>query len=167
MQEVSTQQLTVGVYRRLDNRLQGEPEDSDLAWELHRRRRRALEDAFAADSGLQVLDWGDTRDEERTHEFVELLIAAGGAALHYVVAPAAKALADKLIQEGVDRSTSALVKAIFSRLRPKQEDNEIQNVLITLPDGTRIDARPPDQGSAIVIDTPSGRVEISRAQQIA
>jgi hypothetical protein len=161
---VQEPQLRLGVYRRLDNR-PTQPDDSEFAWELHRRRRRALEDAFADGGGVVVLDWGDTRDEEHTHELVELVIAAGGLAVKYVVIPGAQLLAEKLVDAGVEKSVTEAVKRIFSRLRPKQKNREILDFRITLPDGTLIDVQPPDRDSKITIDTPGGRVEISREQQ--
>jgi hypothetical protein len=163
---VQEQELRVGVYRRLDNR-PAQPDDSEFAWDLHRRRRRALEDAFADGDGVAVLDWGGTCDEERTHELVELVIAAGGLAVKYVVIPGAKRLADKLVEVGVEMSVTEAVKALFSRLQPKQEAREILDFHITLPDGTYIDVQPPDLGSKVTITTQGGRVEISREQQTA
>jgi hypothetical protein len=162
----SLEPLKVGVYRRLDNRPE-QPDDSEFAWELHRRRRRALEDAFGADSGFQVLAWDGTRDEKQTHEFVELAVAVSAAAVKYVIVPGARLLAEKLIELGVEKSASEMVKAIFSRLRPKQEAEDILDFHITLPDGTYIDSRAPEEGSTISITTPGGRVEISRAEQTA
>jgi hypothetical protein len=160
-----TLELKVGVYRRLDNRPE-QPDDSEFAWELHRRRRRALEDAFGADSGFQVLAWDGTRDEKQTHELVEIAVVVGEA-VKYVIVPGAVLLAKKLIEVGVEKSASEMVKAIFSRLRPKQEAKDILDFHIRLPDGTYIDSRAPEQGSTISITTPGGQVEISRAEQTA
>jgi hypothetical protein len=156
----------VGVYRRLDNR-PDQPDDSELAWELHRQRRRALEDAFAVGNGFEVRDWGHTCDEQRTHEFVEIALAVGGMAVKYVVVPGAKLLAEKLMEAGVETSVTELTKAVFSRLRPKQQAREVLDFEITLPDRTSIRVQPPERGSTITITTPGGAVEISHAQQTA
>jgi len=162
----SLEPLKVGVYRRLENRPE-QPDDSDFAWELHRRRRRALEGAFGADSGFEVLAWDGTRDEKETHELVEVAVVVSLAAVNYVIVPGAMLLAEKQIDVGVEKSASEMVKAIFSRLRPKQEAKDILDFHIALPDGTYIDSRAPEQGSTISITTPGGRVEISPAEQTA
>ena len=151
------------MYRRLDNRFE-QPDNSEFAWELHRRRRGRSKTRSVSDSGFQVLAWDGTCDEKETHELVELAVVVGAAAVKYVIVPGAVLLAEKLIDVGVEKSLSEMVKAIFSRLRPKQEAKEILDFHITLPDGTYIDVRAPEQESTISITTPGGQVEISYAR---
>lgn len=55
--------MTLGVFRRLDNRSEGESDDSPRAVELHNRRKDALHAIFNQGGPIQVLDWGDTVDE--------------------------------------------------------------------------------------------------------
>jgi hypothetical protein len=148
------------VYRLLDNRLRGEPDDSPFALELHQRRREALEDAFAQNDDIRVVDWGDTKDEE-SHELVEVVLAAGATAVFkHVVVPGAKLLGEKLIEVGVEKTASEFVKAIFSRLRPKQEAREVSDFSITLPDGAQVQVMAPHQGSAITVTSGGATVTI-------
>src|SRR4051812_25422996 len=112
-------ELRLDVYRRLDNRLRGEPDDSPFALELHNRRRHALEDAFGDDDDIRVLDWGLTKDDQ-SHELVEVVVGmVGSAALKHVVVPGLKLLGEKLIDLGAETGAAELVEAVVSRLRPK------------------------------------------------
>src|ERR1051326_2358903 len=67
--------IQVGVYRRLDNRFEGLPDDSPRGLELHNTRKEALHEVFDAEESAQVLDWGATGDTH-SHEYIELLIGA-------------------------------------------------------------------------------------------
>jgi hypothetical protein len=147
----------LGVYRLLDNRLRGESDESPFALELHERRRRALEDAFGPGGDIRVVDWGLTRDQ-RSHELVELVVGAvGSAALKYVVVPGLRVLGEKLLDLGAEKAASELVKAVVSRLRPKQEARAINDFSITIGE-TRIDVHPPDRGGTFTISAPDGTV---------
>ena len=66
------------VERTLENRLKLNDwkDESPLAWEEHRRRAVILHELLDDDREWRVRDWGDTEDEERTHELVRL--ALGG-----------------------------------------------------------------------------------------
>lgn len=151
--------VDLNVYRRLDNRLRGEPDDSAFALELHDRRRRALEDALGG-SDIEVVDWGLTKDSE-SHELVELIILPAGAALfEYVVVPGLKRLGEELLDLGVEKAASEFVKAVVARLRPKQAAQEVNDFWITLKDGTRIDVQPPDGRATITISMPQAVVTI-------
>ena len=50
--------ITLGVYRRLDNRFEGLSDDSPRALELHDRRKDALHAAFHSDPVFRVKNWG-------------------------------------------------------------------------------------------------------------
>jgi len=50
--------LTLGVFRRLDNRFEGLSDDSPRALELHNRRRDALHEVFEVSTSVAVVDWG-------------------------------------------------------------------------------------------------------------
>lgn len=69
--------IEVKVYRRLDNQDLGLSDDSPEAWELHRRRAKALHDILDNQPGLRVVNWDRTDDTERAHEWVELWLAVG------------------------------------------------------------------------------------------
>jgi hypothetical protein len=151
--------IIVGVYRRLDNRFEGLPDDSPRALELHDRRKQALHEAFDAERSVQVLDWGQTNDAE-SHEYVELLIGAAAApAFRYFVVPGLRFIGQKLAEKAVDEATSELVKAVVAWFRPRQEEKKILDFAITLPDKTTISVDPPDRNATIQIRFADGKVE--------
>ena len=121
---VMAQIITLGVYRRLDNRLQNLGDDSQRAWELYYRRRDALY-AVVDDAGpVPVTNWGDTDDKTPTHEFVELTLSvAAGAALQYAIVPGLKWLGQKVAEKAVDTALDELPKWAISKLRKEQETN--------------------------------------------
>ena len=152
--------LTLGVYRRLDNRLEGLSDDSPLAWELHNRRKNALHAVFDGDPVIKVSDWGDTDDSRRTHEFVEIgLGAAATAIFQYALVPGLKWLSRKLVEKAVDTALGEFAKVIVAKLRPKQEAKELLDFSITLPDGTQIAVDPPDRNATITINFADGSVQ--------
>ncbi|SRR6266568_2880808 len=91
--------ITLGVFRRLDNRFEGLPDDSPRRLELHNRRKEALHKAFDGEKSVEVLDWGQTNDAQ-SHEYVELLIGAVAAqTFQYAVVPGLKFLGQKLAEK--------------------------------------------------------------------
>jgi hypothetical protein len=151
--------LTLGVYRRLDNRFEGFSDDSPRALELHSRRKEALHDVFDGEALIQVTNWGET-DDARPHEFVELALGATASAVfQYAIVPGAKWLGLKLAEKGVDTALAELAKAIVAKLRPKQEANELLDLTIKLPDGTKIAVDPPDRNATITITFKDGAVQ--------
>ena len=66
-------QIRLIVYRRLDNRLEGLPDDSPQALELHNRRRATLHEVLDGNPGWIVPHWGKT-DDTVPHEWVELVV---------------------------------------------------------------------------------------------
>jgi cobalamin biosynthesis protein CbiD len=70
-----------------------------------------------------------------------------------------KFLAQKLAEKAVDEATSEAVKAIVSWLRPKQNEKKILDIIITLPDGTKIAVDPPDRSATINIRLANGQIE--------
>lgn len=153
--------IRLSVYRCFDDRAQGEPDDAASARELHERRLHALEDALdKGDEEIHVLDWGETKDSE-PHELVELVVGVGGpAALKYVVVPALTMLGEKLVELGTDRAASELVKAVVSRLWPKQQAKQLNDYWITLPNGTRVAVEPPDRQTTITVTGSGSSVTI-------
>jgi hypothetical protein len=130
------EQLTIGVYRRLDDRLMpGYHGDDNTpeAWELHCRRRSALEDALCADPvGWRVVDWGQTKDETETHEFVELLVEI----LENVPVDEAASVAltwiGHVLGDAISEGAREAVKGIFKRLWDKRKRKEINDFSIRL-----------------------------------
>lgn len=150
--------VTLGVFRRLDNRFEGLPDDSPRGIELHIRRRDALHAALDGDRAIQVLAWGDT-DDTRSHEFVELSLAGvAGVVFTHAVVPGLQWLGKKLADKAVDTALSELAKTIVAKLRPKQEAKQVLDFLITFPDGTRISVDPPDRDSSITISFKDGKL---------
>jgi hypothetical protein len=137
-------QITLNVCRRLDNRLENLPDDGPFARELHVHRKTALHDVLdglnARQTGIQVQSWGDT-DDSKPHEWVEIIIDAGqallaSAAFTHVVVPGLKAVGEKLAEKAVDEGTSEFVKWLISKLKLKQEEEQILDVNITIKAGT-------------------------------
>jgi hypothetical protein len=151
--------ITLGVYRRLDNRFEGLSDNSHRALELHNRRKDALHGVFDGDPILQVTDWGET-DDSHPHEYVEILLgAAATAVFQYAIVPGIKWLGLKLAEKAVDTALSELAKVVVAKLRPKQEAKQLLDFIIRLPDGTRIAIDPPDRYATIRIDFADGSIQ--------
>lgn len=148
-------QIELGVYRRLDNRPEGLSDDSPRALELHNRRKAALHDVLDGQEAPAVLDWGDT-DDTTPHEYVEVIVAIGAAALKYAIVPGLKFVAEKLAEKAADEGTSRVVMWFISKLRPKQEADEILDFLIRMPDGTQIHVDPPGENAEIRLSFADG-----------
>jgi len=98
-------------------------------------------------SDVTVFDWGQT-DDKLSHEYVELVIAAGYAILKYVITPGLKLLGEKLAEKAVEEASSNIVRWVVSKLRPAQEREEVLDFHIDLADGTHIRVDPPERGEA-------------------
>lgn len=150
--------INLGVYRRLDNRLEGLSDDSPRAIELHNRRKEALHNILESVENIEVTDWGRTDDSD-PHEFVELTIGAiATATLSYIIVPGVKFIAEKLAEKAIDEGASELAKWIISKFRSKQESKEILDFQIRFPDGTFISVDPPDGNAEIRISFSDGSV---------
>ncbi len=151
--------VTLGVYRRLDNRFEGLGDDSPRALELHNQRKEALHEVFDGDNNIYVLDWGDT-DDSSAHEYVELILgAAASAVFQEVVVPGIKWLGKKLAEKAVDTAITEFVKFIIAKLRPKQEAKQVLDFIVKLPDGTWIAVDPPDRYATITIQFADGSTQ--------
>ena len=151
-------QVILEVYRRLDNRLEGLPDDSPRAIELHNQRKAALHNVLDGEKAVAVLNWGKT-DDTQSHEFVEITIGTiASTVFTYAVVPGLKYVAEKLAEKAVDQASSELAKWLLSKLRPKQESKEILDFQIRLPDGTQIHCDPPDSQAEIRISFTDGTV---------
>ena len=151
-------QIKFGVYRRLDNRFEGLPDDSPRALELHNRRKAALHDVLDNQQLIQVVDWGNTDDTE-PHEFVEITLGAlASAAFTYAIVPGLQYVGEQLAKKVADQITSETAKWLLSKFMPKQESKQILDFQISLPDGTSIHVDPPDRNAEIRISFADGTV---------
>ena len=154
-----TNQIKIFVYRRLDNRKEGLSDQSPRALELHNRRKAALHDVFDSEANINITGWGATNDSN-PHEFVVIsLETVASVALSFAVVPALKFIGKKLIDKAVDEGTSKLVQWVISKFSSKQENEEILDYQILLPDGTRISIDPPERNSTINIHFNDGELE--------
>jgi len=159
--------ITLGVFRRLDNRFEDLSDDSPRALELHNRRKDALHAVFDNDPILKVVDWGET-DDSRSHEYVELLLSiVAPAVFQYALVPGVKWLGLKLAEKAVDTTFSELAKAVVARLRPKQEAKQLLDLVIKLPDGTQIAVDPPDRSATITITFADGTLQSLEYMKVA
>jgi hypothetical protein len=152
------QQITVGVYRRLDNRLQGDIDDSStLAWELHRRRAGALEEAFN-EVDIRVVNWGDTYDSERTHELVQVLVEVGVAVAAAVPATAILKWIGGVLGTILNDAAAESAKGLIARLRRKQEGKQIADFSIFAKGRPLVTVYPDDLSGQVTATLPDGRV---------
>lgn len=170
---LETGDLELLVYRRLDNRSEGLDDQSPRGWELHKRRGEALREAFADVDGVVVREWGNTFDEARTHEFVQLWLAFQGAPqvaamLAPFVVPAVSFVGDILSQEpmktaateAVKTATAEVVKWVIGILKGKQDQQKILDYTITLPDRSSVRVYPPEQGGDMWVNLTNGSASI-------
>src|SRR2546426_2883192 len=129
--------MVLGVYRRLDNRLEALSDDSPRALELHIRRGLALHDVLDDSLAVTVADWGAT-DDTKPREYVELILGVASTIFTYAIVPGLKLVGKKLTEKGADEGASRAVQWLISKLRPKRERKEILDFQIRLPDGTQI-----------------------------
>ena len=150
------EQVTLKVYRRLDNRAEGDFDDSSpLAWELHRRREHALEEVLD-EADVAVVSWGKTRDVTRTHEFVELVVAVGAIAtsppalaiLGWIGGVAATTLSETAVES---------IKGLGARLRGKQDENQIADFSISAGGRQLVTVYPDQLGGQVSVTTSDGR----------
>ncbi len=144
--------INLGVYRRLDNRLVGLPDDSEMAVELHNRRKEALHEILDNQELAEVIDWGET-DDATAHEYVELIVGIiGTGILQPIVIAGIKEVGKKLAEKAVDEATSEFVKWILSKFIKKQKEKKIQDFNIKLKNGISLNIYPPDWTSDITIN---------------
>lgn len=116
--------VELSVYRRLDNRSEGLPDDSPRAIELHKRRADALHETLAEVDGWRIESWGLT-DDVQPHELVDLIIAvASNPHVQTVLISGATWLTVELMKAGVDAFAGETVKALIARLIPKQKEQK-------------------------------------------
>jgi hypothetical protein len=156
------QQIQVGVYRRLDNRLEGLSDDSPRALELHNERRDALLEALDGCPDMKVRDWGKTKDTE-SHELVELLV-------EFVTSPPVTAIASAALSWMATRIKDAVsdlavegIKGLIQRLLPQQKRRRILDFNIELPNGALVSVYPHDDHAEIKVSTSPDSVTVNFA----
>lgn len=150
--------ITLGVFRRMDNRTEGLPDGSPEALELHRQRREALHEVFDKEKGMEVLEWGGANDDV-AHELVTLALAVKGPlAVDRGLPSFIKELGEKLAGAGVDKTWTGASQWLVAKLWPKQKEKKILDFHIQLPGGARIKVDPPDSGEMVTISFQDGRV---------
>lgn len=156
--------ITLGVYRRLDNRLEGLPDDSKRAVELHNQRKEALHEILDNQELAKVIDWGETNDTA-SHEYVELIVGIIGTKLlqPFIIA-GIEEVGKKLAEKAVDETTSEFIKWIISKFIKKQKEKKIQDFNIKLKGGISINIDPPDWRSDITINFAGGEVTTIKYQ---
>lgn len=150
--------ITLGVFRRLDNRLEGLSDDSKRALELHNLRKETLHEVLDNQEIFQVIDWGFT-DDTQSHEYVEIVLGViATTVIQPLIIKGLKALGKKLAEKAIDEATSEFIKWIISKLTKKQKEQKILDFNIKLPDGTLFKIDPPQGKSEITINFSNGEM---------
>jgi hypothetical protein len=123
-------EISVSVYRRLDNRNEGFGDDSPRALELHNRRGVALHDALDGQTNWRVVDWGKT-DDTKPHELIELCLEILKSAYFQTFAlPVLTYIGGRLLDAAIDKSLVEPTKASdcpSSREAGKKGNPEFRN----------------------------------------
>jgi hypothetical protein len=145
-------QIVLYVWRLLYNRLEGLSDDSPRGFDLHDRRKRALQEVLDNDVAWDVRDWGLTDDRQRTHEFVELLLQLKPIDMEIVENISDyPSLSNALIQSGLGAAMAEAVTALIARLHLQQVEEKISNFDIQVPDGPLIRCLPIQQGTTPIM----------------
>jgi hypothetical protein len=122
---IMSTQMTLCVYRRLDNRFEGLDDQSERGWELHDRRKEALHAVLEQENAWQIKDWGDTDDKKETHELVEILVELQSNPVVAVVVLPVLGLIGKLLMKAAETAVTEAVKKIIADLRQQQKEEKI------------------------------------------
>ena len=147
-----SESISIHIYRRLDNRFEGLPDDSPRALELHNLRKEALHEIFDHQEVVRVEDWGFT-DDTSSHELIAITLSALATALTPVIIAGLKELGKKLAEKAVDETTSSVVKWVISKLAKKQKEKKLLDFTIILKDGKSIHVDTPENITKITINT--------------
>jgi hypothetical protein len=153
------EQIHLRVWRRLDNRLEGLPDDSPRAVELHNERRDALVEALDGRRDMRVLDWGQTKDAQ-THELVELVVEVVTSPTVTGAASAALGWLATRIKDAVGDVAVDGIKGLIQRLLPQQKRRRILDFDIKLPNGARVTVQPHDDHAEIQVSTSPDSVTV-------
>lgn len=153
------EQIQLHVYRRLDNRLEGLPDDSPRAVELHNERRDALVEALDGRRDMRVLDWGKTKDTQ-SHELVDLVVEVVTNPAVTGVASAALGWLATRIKDAVSDVAVDGIKGLIQWLLPQQKRRRILDFGIDLPNGARVTVQPHDDHAEIQVSTSPDSVTV-------
>jgi hypothetical protein len=137
------------VHREEAERTEGLRDDSEIAWEEHRRRARALHAAFDVDPDWLVADWGDTDATDRTREVVHLLLSSAAQQGVDLAGDAALYIGDKLIVAGVDALAVGALGRLLRKVGSVLAMKGAKDAWLTLPTGQRIELVPDERVSAV------------------
>ena len=141
------------VWRRLDNRLEGLPDNSPRAVELHVRRARALHDTFDKDPAWQVTNWDNT-DTPEAHEWVLLALTWLAPAVKAAALPVAVYIGGRLLEAATDAAVVEPLKDLFSRLFRLQHKKQLQNFEVRLPNGAVVETT--YEGTSVTVTLKDG-----------
>jgi hypothetical protein len=144
--------ISIHIYRRLDNRIEGLPDDSPRALELHNRRKDALHEIFDHQEIVKVESWGLANDTT-SHELITITLTAVAYALAPMAIAGLKELGKKLLEKAFDETTSSVVKWVISKLAKKQKEKKLLDFTIILKDGKTIHVDTPENITKITINT--------------
>jgi hypothetical protein len=129
--------VKIFVYRRLDNRSEGLPDDSPRALELHNLRKEGMHEALAGIAGIEV-DWG-TVDDSKSHELAHSIVTfISDPQIHATVSHAASWAALKALEAAIGWGTVEMIKKMIEKMRPKQKEGKIVNFWFNLPTHTSV-----------------------------
>jgi hypothetical protein len=137
------------VHREEAERAQGLADDSEIAWEEHHRRARALHAAFDVDPDWRVADWGDTDATDRTREVVYLLLAFAAEQGADLAGDAALYIGEKLIVAGVDALAVGALGRLLGKVGRLLSKKDAKDAWLTLPTGQRIELVPDERVSEV------------------
>ena len=127
---MSTNTISLRVYRDLTNRRVGEPDNGPLARDAHRRRAVALHEDL---KGLDVKKWGQT-DDANPHELVEVIVGVLALpAAKVALAPAVAFLGTVLAESGkaaLGTIVTHFVTKGLERMRKPKKDYEDFTVIV-------------------------------------
>lgn len=123
------------VYRRLDNRDRGLPDDSPEAFELHLLRKKALHEALGNVDGWNV-DWGEV-DDTKSHELAELFVwvVSNPHVVQTAIISGLTWAGTEFAKDAISEFAKQTVTAVLSPLIKKQEEGSILNFYLRLPGG--------------------------------
>jgi hypothetical protein len=133
------QQIELSVYRDLENRMRGQPDDGPLARAAHQKRKRALE-ADLGDKTFNVVSWGQTKDAN-PHEMVDLIVAIVTSPPVQAAAVAGAAYVGTVLSSTFSSLLADGVKHLVGKLVGRMTTKEIQDFSIKLPDGSTVNVQ--------------------------
>jgi hypothetical protein len=148
--------------------------DSQEMQQAHDRRAVVLHEILEQVPTARPVDWGDTDDKNRTHEFVDIVVALVfgpaaapmWAAITPVVTPALQAAGTFLTQQVVPNMATTVATTVVATITEKllgrlidrqQSKDGINDVVADLPGGTTLQCSPPEQGATIDVRLRDGR----------